>query len=139
MGQAVAKGLGEKSGVPGIGDSGERFENYGWGGIISSPMKDSASVHHLKSIKRGTGGNSSGADALGYRAAVPREMMNPLSFGSRRVGVLGGLEPPCSWLCLVEHSPAPPCSLILGVFGVGFRRVLVGLERGKVKQWSCPS
>lgn len=107
MGQAVAKGLGEKSGVPGIGDSGERFENYGWGGIISSPMKDSASVHHLKSIKRGTGGNSSGADALGYRAAVPREMMNPLSFGSRRVGVLGGLEPPAAGCALWSTAPHP--------------------------------
>lgn len=38
---------------------------------------------------------------------------------------------PCSWLCLVEHSPAPPCSLIPDVFGVGFRRVLVGEGEGE--------
>lgn len=38
---------------------------------------------------------------------------------------------PCSWLCLVEHSPAPPCSPVLGVFGVVFGRVLVGEGEGE--------
>lgn len=63
--------------------------------------------------------------------------MKPLPFGSRRVGVLGGLELPAAG-CALWSTALHPRALQFWVFLVLFSDVC-WLERGKVKQWSCPS
>lgn len=135
-----ARGLGEKYG---IGDGGERFENRGWGGIISSPVEDSASVLHLKPTNK-----EEREEVLPELTWSATERLSHEK--GRKLCCSGhGVSPDGVWVSSVGRvalSPLQPAvascgaqpslhctrSPVLGVFGVSFRRVLVGEGEGEV-------